>query len=90
MIRPRKVQGAQWYITLPVEWRSPDSHEIKKGDVLDAHFEPGSVLILNPKDRKIGPIEENLIKILIGWPKLVDTQELVENLKGLVEQLDEV
>ena len=90
MHRERKVQGAQWYVTLPKEWRNSDGHNIKKGDTLDAYFNPESVLIFNPQGREMSPIERSLVDVLIGLPKLgKGTKELVENLKTLVEQLDE-
>jgi len=90
MIRERKVQGAQFYITIPKEWRRLEGHNIVKGDTLDAHFESKSVLILNPQGREIDPIEQSLIDILIALPKLVGTTKLIENLKILVEKLAEV
>lgn len=90
MKRERKVQGAQWYVTLPKEWRGKDGHNIEKGDSLDGFFNPDSVLIFNPKKRKISPIECTLIEILIGLPQLMDTRELVEDLRALVEQLDKI
>lgn len=93
MHRERKVQGAQWYVTLPKEWRNEDGHNIKKGDTLDAFFNTDSVLIFNPKEREMSPIERNLIGILTGLPQVGNTKErvkeLVENLRTLVEQLDE-
>lgn len=88
MIRPRKVQGAQWYITIPREWRDSEGHDVKRGDTLEAHFEPKSVLVLNPQGREMSVIERSLVDVLIGLPRLKDTKELIENLKDLVEQLE--
>jgi len=87
MLRERKVQGAQWYVTLPKEWRN--GHSIKRGGTLNAHFNPTSVLIFNPKGRAMSPIERNLVDVLIGLPQLVNTKELVDTLRALLEQLDE-
>lgn len=93
MHRERKVQGMQWYVTLPKEWRNEEGHNIEKGDTLDAFFNTDSVLIFNPKEREMSPIEHNLIGILTGLPQMTNTKELVkelvENLRTLVEQLDE-
>ena len=89
MHRERKVQGMQWYVTLPKEWRNSDGHNIKKGDVMDTFFNPKSVLIFNPKTREMTAIERTLVGILTGLPQMADTKELVENLRTLVEQLDE-
>ncbi len=84
----RKVQGAQFYVTLPQEWRSENGHDIKKGDELVAIFEPDSVLIFNPITRGQSELEEKLTQLLINLPKLVDTRELVESLKGIIADLD--
>jgi len=89
MHRERKVQGMQWYVTLPKEWRGKDGHNIEKGDTLDAFFNPDSVLIFNPQKREMSLIERNLAGILTGLPQMADTKELVENLRTLLEQLDE-
>ena len=86
----RKVQGAQWYVTLPKGWRNSDGHNIKKGDTLDAYFNPESVLIFNPQGRKMSSIERNLVDVLIGLPKLMDTKKMIENLKQHVQQLETV
>lgn len=90
MHRERKVQGAQWYVTLPKEWRNSDGHNIKKGDTLDAYFNPESVLIFNPQGREMSPLERGLVDVLIGLPKLVGTKEMIENLTELVQQLETV
>lgn len=84
----RKVQGAQWYITLPAPWRDADGHDIKKGDTLDAHYEPDSVMILNPQTRELSCLEGKLIGLLTNLPRLVDTRELVESLREIVADLD--
>ena len=90
MHRERKVQGAQWYVTLPKEWRNSDGHDIKKGDTLDAYFNPESVLIFNPQGREMSSLERGLVDVLIGLPKLVGTKEMIENLTELVQQLETV
>ena len=59
-------------------------------DTLDAIFEPTSVLIFNPENREMSTLERNLIDVLIGLPKLMGTKELIENLRLIMEQLDEV
>lgn len=82
----RKVQGAQWYITLPSDWRI--GHDIKKGDTMNAIFEPDSVMILNPEGREFSDLEGKLVKLLVNLPGLVDTRELIENLRGIIEDLD--
>jgi hypothetical protein len=84
----RKVQGAQWYITLPSDWRDSGGHDIKKGDTLIAHFEPDSVMILNPQVRQLSDLEGKLINILTNLPRLIDTRELIENLREIVAGLD--
>ena len=86
MKSPRKVQGEQWYITLPSEWRN--GHGVKKGDTLTATFEPDSVMILNPEGREFSDLEEKLVNILVNLPGLVDTRELIDNLREIVDQLD--
>jgi len=86
MIRERKVQGAQWYITLPKEWRN--GHDIKKGDIVEAHFEDESLLVINPQNREMTLLEMTLVDVLISLPKLEDTKKLIETLKSIVEQLD--
>jgi hypothetical protein len=43
MKEARKVQGNQWYVTLPLSWRQ--GHDVRKGDVLEAHYNMNSVLI---------------------------------------------
>lgn len=88
MIKDRKVQGAQWYITLPAEWRDAGGHDIKKGDTLKAHFEPDSVMVLNPDTRELSDLEDKLIKVLLNFPRLVDTRELIEDLREIVAGLD--
>jgi bifunctional DNA-binding transcriptional regulator/antitoxin component of YhaV-PrlF toxin-antitoxin module len=90
MRRERKVQGAQWYVTLPKEWRNSGGHNIKKGDTLYAYFEPESVLIFNPKNREMSTLERNLSDVLIGLPKLMGTKELIENLRLIVEELSKI
>lgn len=85
----RKVQGEQWYITLPKEWRDENGHDIKKGDWLQPFFEPDSVLVLNPATREQSELEEKLTQLLINLPKLVGTRELVESLKGIIADLDQ-
>lgn len=87
MKSPRKVQGEQWYITLPSEWRN--GHGVKKGDTLTATFEPDSVMILNPEGREFSDLEGKLVNLLVNLPGLVDTRELIENLRGIIEDLDE-
>lgn len=82
----RKVQGAQWYITLPKDWRW--GHGIEKGDTMDAIFEPDSVMILNPKTRVLSILERKLIKVLTDLPGLVDTRELINSLREIVDDLD--
>lgn len=84
----RKVQGAQWYVTLPKEWRNENGHNILKGDVMLATFEPDSVLVLNPSNRVQPELEEKLVQLLIGLPKLKSTRELIESLRGIIEDLD--
>ncbi|GAH53654.1 unnamed protein product [marine sediment metagenome] len=84
----RKVQGAQFYVTLPQEWRN-GGHNIKKGDVLLAIYESDSVLIFNPITREQSELEEKLTQLLISLPKLVGTRELVESLKGIIADLDD-
>ena len=86
MKSPRKVQGEQWYITLPSEWRN--GHGVKKGDTLTATFEPDSVMILNPEGREFSDLEGKLVNLLVNLPGLVDTRELIENLRGIIEDLD--
>jgi len=86
----RKVQGAQWYITLPKEWRNENGHGIQKGDVIQATFESDSVLVLNPATRVQSLLEMKLTQLLINLPKLVGTRELVESLKGIIEDLDDL
>jgi len=86
MKSPRKVQGEQWYITLPSEWRN--GHGVKKGDTLTATFEPDSVMILNPEGREFSDLEEKLVNILVNLPGLVDTRELIDNLREIVDHLD--
>ena len=81
----RKVQGAQWYITLPKDWRR--GHGIEKGDTMDAIFEPDSVMILNPQTRVLSTLERKLIKVLTDLPGLVDTRELIESLREIVDDL---
>lgn len=88
MKRPRKVQGAQFYVTIPKEWRNSDGHNIKRGDTLDAYFEPTSVLIFNPEGREMSPIEHGLVDVLTNLPKLIGTKKLIEDLRLLIEQLD--
>lgn len=85
----RKVQGAQWYITLPKEWRNENGHDIQKGDTIQATFEPDSVLVLNPITREQTELEEKITQLLINLPGLVGTRELVESLKGIIEDLDD-
>lgn len=82
----RKVQGAQWYITLDKDWRK--GHGIEKGDVMDAIFEPDSVMILNPQSRELSTLEGKLINVLINLPRFVDTQELIVSLREIVDDLD--
>ena len=81
----RKVQGAQWYITLPKDWRR--GHGIEKGDTMDAIFEPDSVMILNPQTRELSTLEGKLINVLIRLPGLVDTRELIDSLREIVDDL---
>lgn len=88
MKRKRKVQGAQWYITVPAEWRDDGGHNIKKGDTLIAHFEPDSVMVLNPETRELSDLEGKLIKVLLNFPRLVNTRELIEDLREIVAGLD--
>ena len=88
MHRERSVQGTQWYVTLPKEWRN--GHNIEKGDKLDAFFNTNSVLIFYPKKRTMTDLERNLVGILTGLPQMADTKELVENLRTLLEQLETV
>lgn len=88
MKRKRKVQGAQWYITLPSEWRDSGGHDIKKGDTMLAHFEPDSVMVINPQVRELSDLEGKLVHVLINLPRLIDTRELVENLREIVAGLD--
>ena len=87
MISERKVQGAQWYITLPKDWRR--GHGIEKGDTMDAIFEPDSVMILNPQTRVLSTLERKLIKVLTDLPGLVDTRELINSLREIVDDLDQ-
>ena len=82
----RKVQGAQWYITLPKDWRR--GHGIEKGDTMDAIFEPDSVMVLNPQTRELSTLERKLIKVLTDLPGLVDTRELINSLREIVDDLD--
>lgn len=82
----RKVQGAQWYITLPKDWRR--GHGIEKGDTMDAIFEPDSVMILNPQARVLSTLERKLIRVLTDLPGLVGTRELIESLREIVNDLD--
>ncbi len=81
----RKVQGAQWYITLPKDWRR--GHGVEKGDTMDAIFEPDSVMILNPQNRQLSALEGKLIGILTALPGLVDTRELIDSLREIVDDL---
>ena len=86
----RKVQGAQFYITLPKEWRNKNGHNILKGDTMLATFEPDSVLILNPSTRVQSELEMQLVQLLVRLPKLKDTRELIESLRGIIEDLDKI
>ena len=86
MLKDRKVQGKQWYITVPSEWR--DGHGVERGDTLTAHFEQDSVMILNPQTRELSDLEGKLIHVLLNLPKLIDTRELIENLREIVAGLD--
>ncbi|MCK4265683.1 MAG: hypothetical protein KAX31_00265 [Thermoplasmata archaeon] len=83
----RKVQGAQFYITLPKEWR--DGHGIVKGDVMMTTFESDSVLVLNPSNRVQPELEEKLVQLLVRLPGLVDTQKILDSLREIVEDLDQ-
>ncbi len=56
---------------------------------MQAIYEPDSVLVLNPITREQSELEEKLTQLLISLPKLVGTRELVESLKGIIEDLDE-
>lgn len=86
----RKVQGAQWYITLPKDWRR--GHDIKKGDIMIATFEEDSVMILNPQNRRLSAratcLEDKLIKLLTRLPGITDNRELVKSLREIVDDLD--
>ncbi len=84
----RKVQGQQWYVTLPAPWRDAEGHDIKKGDTLDAYYEPDSVMILNPQNRGLSGLEDKLIGVLTNLPRLIDTRELIESLREIVDGLD--
>ncbi len=84
----RKVQGAQFYITLPKEWRNENGHNIRKGDTMLATFEPDSVLVLNPSTRVQSELEGKIVQLLIGLPKLKNTRKLIESLRGIIEDLD--
>jgi len=86
----RKVQGAQFYITLPKEWRNKNGHNILKGDTMLATFEPDSVLILNPSTRVQPELEMQLVQLLVRLPKLKKTRELIESLRGIIEDLDKI
>jgi len=87
MKRERKVQGAQWYITLPQEWRA--GQDVKKGDTMITLFEEHSMMVVYPENREVSELENKLSNVLINLPSLTDTRELVNDLREIVADLDE-
>lgn len=83
---PRSVMGGQFQITLPALWRN--GHEIDKGDVVKAHYNRKSVLIVS--GRELLPLEEDLIDILLSIPEFVNTKELAVKIKKFVETIIEM
>lgn len=53
-----------------------------------AHFEPDSVMILNPEVRQLSDLEGKLINVLTNLPRFIDTRELIDNLREIVDQLE--
>ena len=81
----RKVQGRQWYLTLPQLWR--EVHKVKRGDVMNVHFAKGSVLVVSPAECELSEVEKNLIQLLVDLPSRKDHVEFIEKLKQTVEDL---
>ena len=55
---------------------------------MDAIFEPDSVMILNPQARQLSILEGKLIGVLTNLPGLIDTRELIDSLREIVNDLD--
>jgi hypothetical protein len=81
----RKVQGKQWYLTLPQLWR--EVHKVKRGDVMNVHFAKGSVLVVAPAEYKLSDIEKHLIQLLVDLPSRKDHVVFIEELKKTVDEL---
>jgi len=86
MKEDRKVQGKQFYVTLPLPWRQ--GNQVEKGDTLDAHYTQDSVLVFAPRNRVYTQLEETIINLLIHLPSWEDAEETVETLRSIVKQLE--
>ena len=45
-------------------------------------------MVLNPETRELSDLEGKLIKVLLNFPRLVNTRELIEDLREIVAGLD--
>ena len=82
----RRVQGTQYYITLPWTWRQ--GHEITKGDDIEAYYTTNSALVLNPQKRELSSIELDLINLLLNYPSWQISEDTVKALKDIVNKLE--
>jgi bifunctional DNA-binding transcriptional regulator/antitoxin component of YhaV-PrlF toxin-antitoxin module len=82
----RKIQGKQWYITLPQDWR--DQHKLKRGDALEIMYGDSSVFIANPGGRKMSPLEQSLIEFIVALPSISEGQKIAEKLKEILAVME--
>lgn len=82
----RKIQGKQWYITLPQDWR--DQHKLTRGDSLTISYGDHSVFVANPENRHLTILETELIKLLVTLPSMNEGTEITKSLKYILDTLD--
>lgn len=82
----RRIQGDQWYITLPAEWRQ--ALGLEKATDVEMNYQLNSVLVVNPEGRRLSKLEEMIIELLINVPSWKDTNTIAEKLQEVLDKLE--
>jgi hypothetical protein len=82
----RKLQGKQFWMTLPAPWRQ--SHRVAKGSDLEIYYGDAGVLVVNPATRPLTELEKRLVKILVDIPTLKEMGVALTEVKEIISIIE--